>query len=980
MNILRFSICVAVLSVQFLFGADYVVVPDKATVLMLSNSLKDRKTLKLRLENGLQVYLISDPNAEQSAGALVVETGSWEEPVNNPGLAHFLEHMLFLGTVSYPDEGGYHRYIAQHGGMDNAFTANDETAYVFSINNDALGGTLKRFASFFKEPLFNPSGVSRELHAIDQEYAKNVENDNFRVQHVLKTIAKPDHPENLFHMGNSQSLANTSPETLKKWFQEHYSANIMKLMVYSSVPLDTLTKMVVEDFKGVPTNNRQPFSVEQMILPENGSGQLIFIEPIQNTRELHLLWELPNRFAMMIDSHPGKIVCHILGHEGKNSLLAELKKENLATGVSCGIIPESRNHHMLDIQVELTEQGLKKYATVVERVYQTIALMREQGIPPSLIEEVQKQALLDYQFQERRQPFKEAMYHAIRLPNEDLSTYPEQSELISRQDPQAINALIQVLKPENGRVIILAPSRETKIKTTEHEPWLGVAYTVKPVPKTHYTRWLEATPNSNITFPEVNPYLPSNFKVLESNAPALSSGTLPLNRGVPLNPKVLGNETISKVYYAQDTLYRVPKVNFIFTIRTPEITPTNPKSIALAELYTKCVQDSLSDVTYHADLAGLKFVIKGADNENGIRLQVQGYSDKAPKFFDAILENLKNPSNDETLFNQYKDNLLRSYANKALDSPLDQSFIVLKAILYKNFATPKEKEMALKKTTFEEYQTFVKNLYTSHYIEGVIYGNISLNDASKVTENLLAAFPGTPYPPSQHYHKELLHLSDNSGPYYLDENVPAQGNAAMLAIEGSEFTYENRAAQQILLQAIREAFYNVLRTQQQTGYLVYSGGEEVEGELIDYFAVQSSTHDSRELLSRFELFIEDYLRDLTTTEIPQERFDILKSALMEQMRQPPKDLDSMAELINELAFNYFGIFDRPEKRIDGFEKLIYKEFVPYAKESLGQDNTRRLGILLRGAFPEQGPLFYKKVRNRSALRSEGKYLPDHRRP
>ncbi len=956
-------------------GPIYTEVVDKATTPLLSPSLKERKTKKFKLENGLQVYLVSDPDAEQASGALVVETGSWEEPKDHPGLAHFLEHMLFLGTASYPDEGGYHRYITQHGGIDNAFTSNDSTAYVFSINNDALEGALDRFASFFKEPLFNPSGVSRELNAIDQEYAKNIENDSFRLQHAIKVAIRPDHPESGFHMGNSKSLANTTPEDLRKWFQDHYSANIMKLAVTSSLPLDEMKKMVVSAFSGIPNNNRPPFSVQGPLLKEDVSGSIIYVEPFQNERNLAILWEVPQKFAAMIESQPGKVICNLVGDEGKTSLLAQLKRESLATSLACGLLPESRENKFFYVDIGLTEEGLKKFPVVIERLYQTMALLRKEGIPLSLFEEYQKQEMLDYQFQERRTAFKEAMYHAQNLPNESLETYPERAELLAQYDPLAIENLLRYLTPQNAQILITAPYRETRVKSTDKEPWLGVDYAIKPLPRNLFSKWLDAAPHDAITLPEPNPFIPGNLSVLAFNGgnnPA--SGKVPPNRGVPF-PAVLLNDASGKVYYALDSLYQVPKVNYTFTIRTPEITPARSRTIALAELYAKCVQDSLNDISYTAQLAGLNFSIKSADNQNGIRIQVQGYSDKSSQLFDVVVKHLMAPGCDESKFNRYKDLLLRSYADKALDMPVQQAIEDLKNILYKDFATAKEKESALKKISLEEYREFVKNLFTSNYIEGVIYGNVTQKEAQKVLQKLRATLGGSDYPPSKHFKKEFLILPNDKGPYYWEDTIQAQGNAALLALEGGMATYKKRASQQILMQAMREGFFQDLRTRQQTGYLVYSGGEEMEGELVDYFAVQSSTHDARDLLARFELFIEDYLKEIETEKIPQARFEILRNALTEQMMQQPNDLDSMAELIYQLAFDFNGAFDRPEKRVEAFKALTYQEFIEDAKETLGKGNKRRLGLLLRGPDGEKPIFRYEKVRSRGGLREDGKFRP-----
>ena len=90
----------------------------------------------LHLENGLQVLLISDPHTDKAAAALDVNVGSSSDPKGREGLAHFLEHMLFLGTEKYPRAGEYQEYIAAHGGGHNAYTAFENTNYFFDIDKD----------------------------------------------------------------------------------------------------------------------------------------------------------------------------------------------------------------------------------------------------------------------------------------------------------------------------------------------------------------------------------------------------------------------------------------------------------------------------------------------------------------------------------------------------------------------------------------------------------------------------------------------------------------------------------------------------------------------------------------------------------------------------------------------------------------------------------------------------------------------------
>ena len=134
-------------------SAQYVEIEDQSELTVLTPSLKNRKTAKIRLANGMNIYLISDPQTDQSAAALAVQAGSWQDPSEYPGMAHFLEHMLFMGTKPYPSENDFSKYISNHAGKQNAYTMPDRTVYMFSVSHNGFEGALDRFSHFFIDPL-----------------------------------------------------------------------------------------------------------------------------------------------------------------------------------------------------------------------------------------------------------------------------------------------------------------------------------------------------------------------------------------------------------------------------------------------------------------------------------------------------------------------------------------------------------------------------------------------------------------------------------------------------------------------------------------------------------------------------------------------------------------------------------------------------------------------------------------------------------
>lgn len=108
-----------------------VTMADASKLLRVNNIVKSQQDNRdyrgLQLSNGLKVLLISDPATDKAAAAMTVDVGHMSDPENLPGLAHFCEHMLFLGTKKYPNENAYSTYLSENGGTSNASTYADNT-------------------------------------------------------------------------------------------------------------------------------------------------------------------------------------------------------------------------------------------------------------------------------------------------------------------------------------------------------------------------------------------------------------------------------------------------------------------------------------------------------------------------------------------------------------------------------------------------------------------------------------------------------------------------------------------------------------------------------------------------------------------------------------------------------------------------------------------------------------------------------------
>ncbi len=172
----------------------------------------------LVLSNGLRVLLVHNDETQKSAAALAVNAGHFNDPVDRQGLAHFLEHMLFLGTEKYPDGSEYQKFISQYGGSNNAWTATEHTCFFFDINHHHFAEALDRFSQFFIAPLLSEEFINKERKNIDAEFKLKLKDDIRRLYDVHKETINPKHPFAKFSVGSLETLADRENENLRATF------------------------------------------------------------------------------------------------------------------------------------------------------------------------------------------------------------------------------------------------------------------------------------------------------------------------------------------------------------------------------------------------------------------------------------------------------------------------------------------------------------------------------------------------------------------------------------------------------------------------------------------------------------------------------------------------------------------------------------------------------------------------------------------
>jgi insulysin len=111
---------------------------------------------------------------------MTVNAGLDKEDPEINGLAHFCEHMLFLGSHTFPKSSYFVDQVSSHNGKLNGYTDYTNTAFFYKVNTDYMDESLKIFARFFIDPLMSKEFVEKEVNAVDSEFQKNIALDDKR--------------------------------------------------------------------------------------------------------------------------------------------------------------------------------------------------------------------------------------------------------------------------------------------------------------------------------------------------------------------------------------------------------------------------------------------------------------------------------------------------------------------------------------------------------------------------------------------------------------------------------------------------------------------------------------------------------------------------------------------------------------------------------------------------------------------------------
>ncbi len=216
------------------------------------------RTVETMLDNGMKIIVREDQRAPVVVSQVWYRIGSTYEYDGITGASHFLEHMMFKGTENLKP-GEFSEIIAANGGVDNAFTSRDFTAYYQRIAKDRLEICLQLEADRMRNVVFLPEEFEKELQVVKEERRTRVDNNPKRqLFEQFYATAFLTSPVRIPTIGWMEDLKTMQMEDLIDWYRQWYAPNNATLVIVGDVVAEEAIALATKYFADIEPSEIEP--------------------------------------------------------------------------------------------------------------------------------------------------------------------------------------------------------------------------------------------------------------------------------------------------------------------------------------------------------------------------------------------------------------------------------------------------------------------------------------------------------------------------------------------------------------------------------------------------------------------------------------------------------------------------------------------------------------------------------------------------
>lgn len=861
----------------------------------IRKSEKDpRQYQAIKLDNGMTVLLVSDAQATKSLAALTLPVGSLENPTDQLGLAHYLEHMVLMGSKRYPQPDNLAEFLKKHGGSHNASTASYRTAFYLEVENDALQPAVDRLADAIAEPLLDPVNADRERHAVNAELTMARSRDGLRMAQVGAETLNPEHPSSRFSGGNLETLRDKPGsklhDALTAFYHRYYSANLMKAVIYGNQPLPELQKIAAATFGRVANHHATVPDISVPVVTDKQKGIIIHYVPAQPRKQLKIEFRIDNN-SDKFRSKTDTLIGYLIGNRSKNTLSDWLQNQGLADSINAGADPViDRNGGVFSIAISLTDKGQANRDEVIAAVFSYLNQLRSEGIDKRYFDEVAHVLDLDFRYPSitRDMDYIEWLVDTmLRVPVADTLVAPY---IADDYDAQAIRARLDGMTPENARIWFISP-KEPHNKTAY---FVDAPYQVDKISAQRFKDWQAASDKIKLSLPVLNPYIPDDFSLIKVDKP------------YP-RPQELMNQQGLRVFYMPSQYYAdEPKANITLALRNKAAMSTAQNQVMFA-LNDYLAGVALDELSSQASVGGISF---STSEDDGVTFSATGFTQRLPKLMSQLLKGYSSFTPTQAQLEQakswYLERLDAADKGKAFELAIQPAQLLSQL----PYTQRSERRRLVATISLQQLMDYRKMLLEQSAPELMVVGNMTPDAVRSLATEVKIQLNCEGH---EWWHSEHVTIAKPTLANLQEAGSSTDSALAAVYVPVGFEEYQSMASSAMLSQIIQPWFYNQLRTEEQLGYAVFAFQMPVGRQWGIGFLLQSNVKQPAFLLSRFKAFYptaEKRLREMSKADFAQ-----YQAAMINELKQRPQTLD-------EEAGRFSKDFDRENYKFDTREKVI----------------------------------------------------------
>ncbi|MDH2997739.1 pitrilysin [Pasteurellaceae bacterium LFhippo2] len=871
----------------------------------------------IKLNNGMEVLLISDEKANKSLMSVALPVGSMEDPIEQQGLAHYLEHMILMGSKNFPETNSLDAFLTKNGGYNNAYTAPDRTVYFMEVNHNAFDEAVNRYGDTFAQPLLSETNAKKEVNAVNAEMVRAKSNDGFLIQEVNLDTANPAHPMTKFAVGNNETLSDKEnsklQEELVKFYDKYYSANLMKAVLYSNQPIEKLAKLAEQTLGKVENKKISAPKVDVPFLRTEDKGIIGQYRPVKPNKMLALSFDMPEDKAQF-KHKSGEYLGYVFGNNTEGTLSDYLIKNGLSdSGIQASSEADiSRDRGAFTLYIKLTDKGLAERDKIISMVFQQIEEIKKAGIQPSYFNEVKESLSQEFQHLQVEKTGNYVADLASQMLSYPLENIIDQSFVVEDMDEQAIRAKLELMNIDNVRILLV----DSKAKTDKKTRYFEAPYAVAKISEQQRAEWLDFSKNPEIKLPELNPYFATDFSLNQVDS----------SRKIP----TLIEQQQATTVYAMPSVYfaNEPKANIAMTFSIAN--KADDLKQAISALILNYMNDLVqSKIDFQASVAGMDVSLD--TTENGIIVGAGGYTQHLTKLANDVMTKFASFELSEDVLAQAKQRVLEALDQAEKDNALRQANRVLTSFAsYPYFEVESTRKMVAEITLADIQQMREKLLTQITGLNVLSVGNLSdeqlkelISTVTNVVKNNNSALDFGRY----------IDISQSERKLNYIKSISHEDNALVVAYYPKGYAELEGLSRAILLKDILSRWYfDDLRTDKQLGYVVYANRSTIGKTSGLQFFVQSPSTSPKGIMEHNQRFFAESFTKLKA--MSGDEFEKYRASLLEQLQFKPESLDQeFAEFVTDFGRGNQK-FDRKAQVIELVKGLKQQDVIDFYQQAI----------------------------------------------